>query len=333
MAFDAGSPKGLLYHYTSLEGLLGILEDQKIWATHVRYLNDFSELKNAFEQQHIEHLVRSLLPAIADKVTGEFTAPFLIAEESYDVFVASFTHDEVNERDSNLLPGDRLSQWRAYAGNSSGFSLGFDPRGLMQGLRRSRVNSGHAIASLLRCKYSNAEKMQIAKKIGEGRSKIIDDVLKMYLDEFQRQEKREPDQAEGHMLKSRALSHVLGAAATDYYLQAAGFKSPSFSEEHEWRIACFTVREKLLQEQTASPDDPIIRFRCGRFGMTPYVDFPVDLRSADSPLRRIVVGPGPHSEESVNAVKLLLRSKGVAVRGKNSAEGVEIKRSEIPYRT
>ena len=34
----------ILYHYTSLEGLLGIIESKSIWATNVLYLNDASEL-------------------------------------------------------------------------------------------------------------------------------------------------------------------------------------------------------------------------------------------------------------------------------------------------
>ena len=33
----------LLYHYTTQEGLLGILEKECIWATHFRCLNDTSE--------------------------------------------------------------------------------------------------------------------------------------------------------------------------------------------------------------------------------------------------------------------------------------------------
>lgn len=33
----------LLYHYTTQDGLLGILENACIWATHYRCLNDASE--------------------------------------------------------------------------------------------------------------------------------------------------------------------------------------------------------------------------------------------------------------------------------------------------
>jgi len=37
-----------LYHYTSLKGLLGILESGCIWASEVRYLNDSAEIAVAF---------------------------------------------------------------------------------------------------------------------------------------------------------------------------------------------------------------------------------------------------------------------------------------------
>ena len=40
---DPPNPEGLLYHYTTQHGLLGILKQKCIWATHIRYLNDTSE--------------------------------------------------------------------------------------------------------------------------------------------------------------------------------------------------------------------------------------------------------------------------------------------------
>jgi hypothetical protein len=43
-AEDQAEPE-LLYHYTNQMGLLGILKDKCIWATHLRYLNDTSEGK------------------------------------------------------------------------------------------------------------------------------------------------------------------------------------------------------------------------------------------------------------------------------------------------
>src|SRR5712671_6860096 len=37
-------PPRLLYHYTSADGLLGMLEGRQLWATNVRFMNDTSEL-------------------------------------------------------------------------------------------------------------------------------------------------------------------------------------------------------------------------------------------------------------------------------------------------
>src|SRR4051794_36310956 len=38
---------GILYHYTTQKGLLGIVESAEIWATDVQYLNDASEFNLA----------------------------------------------------------------------------------------------------------------------------------------------------------------------------------------------------------------------------------------------------------------------------------------------
>ncbi len=44
-----------LYHYTSAEGLKGILEDRRIWASDIFYLNDWTELFLGRDAM-IEHL-------------------------------------------------------------------------------------------------------------------------------------------------------------------------------------------------------------------------------------------------------------------------------------
>ena len=33
-----------LYHYTTWDGLIGILQTQSLWATHYKFLNDYSEI-------------------------------------------------------------------------------------------------------------------------------------------------------------------------------------------------------------------------------------------------------------------------------------------------
>ena len=44
---------GLLYHYTFEEGLQGITEYYNIRATHVRFLNDYTEFRQAFQEEYV----------------------------------------------------------------------------------------------------------------------------------------------------------------------------------------------------------------------------------------------------------------------------------------
>jgi hypothetical protein len=52
-----------LYHYTSVDGLLGILRSKRIWATDIRFLNDRSEFFHAMEEysKHAGHLAEQAL--------------------------------------------------------------------------------------------------------------------------------------------------------------------------------------------------------------------------------------------------------------------------------
>ena len=66
-----GTLTAVLYHYTSLEGLLGILDikssqPQSIWATNIFYLNDASELNYSIKliKNEINFYVTILHPLV-----------------------------------------------------------------------------------------------------------------------------------------------------------------------------------------------------------------------------------------------------------------------------
>ena len=117
-----GTPPAVLYHYTSMEGLLGIVQSGRIRASDSRYLNDRTE------STHIYELLKNHISQKVIKTTGtdrKCHEDLLLALEKptiYDVFVASFS-----ER------GDWLSQWRAYSRGGIGFSIGFDAKSLRAG--------------------------------------------------------------------------------------------------------------------------------------------------------------------------------------------------------
>ena len=52
---------GFLYHYTSLEALIGIVNHRTLWASNIKYLNDTSEqtiLQNLVRDQILELIAK-----------------------------------------------------------------------------------------------------------------------------------------------------------------------------------------------------------------------------------------------------------------------------------
>lgn len=110
------TPPDIIYHYTSQDGLLKILDTKVLWATHILYMNDHTEFQHAFEltREKIKStLSRRTNPTI--KAMLETCQKTLDHFKNNAVFVASFSED-----------GDLLSQWRGYGGDGNGFAIGFD---------------------------------------------------------------------------------------------------------------------------------------------------------------------------------------------------------------
>jgi hypothetical protein len=105
-----------LYHYTSVNGLRGIIDSGNVWATHLGFLNDLSEGK----------------AALADEA---YRARLEETDKRSPLFIASFCrHQEPHQQRNGLL-----SQWRGYAGEGGGYCVVFDEDaldGLVEAERR-----------------------------------------------------------------------------------------------------------------------------------------------------------------------------------------------------
>lgn len=99
----------IIYHYTTISGLIGIVTHHELWASDCRFLNDGTELTYARDKFFTE--VRKLkLPPLED---GGY---ILAGRKSnyFRMFIVCFCEN-----------GDLLSQWRGYAADQ-GYALGFD---------------------------------------------------------------------------------------------------------------------------------------------------------------------------------------------------------------
>ncbi len=315
-------PEELLYHYTTIEGLLGIVESGSLRASHIRYLNDQTEFKNAFEHDYLDVLIKSLEPQADEDGVAALYNSMLPTMDTFDTFLISFTDDEgVSSKDDGS--GDRLSQWRAYSNGCGGLSLGFAGNALVEGWATCALQKARGGSWLFRCIYGVNDKQGVVRQIGTKRFEDLQRLKNEGIKQFVNENHRRPDQEELSEIIRPVVIKILATSYGDYFLQAARFKDEAFSEEREWRIVFHAVRDMVLNVHRAEPDTRIVKFRPGKFGVTPYIDFPLNLKT-NNPLHRIVVGPCPHSDEAVDAVSLLLAANGI--------EGVEVVPSKIPYR-
>jgi len=109
------TPPKILFHYTSQEGLLSIINEKEVWSTKAHYLNDSTEFQYAID------LVYAALKN--EKYKGERKIKQLAERveliEDVNVCVTSFTKN-----------GDLLSQWRGYGDLGAGYSLGLSGKSL-----------------------------------------------------------------------------------------------------------------------------------------------------------------------------------------------------------
>jgi hypothetical protein len=118
-----------LFHYTSSDSFLAIINSQCLLATERSYLNDPQEFRwglSALQKDLDSHLAKQYSPDFVDQ------AKIALAEKEQDdlrLFVLSFSANP-----------DLLSQWRAYASDGTGVAIGLDASAL-----RDRAGFGEAV--------------------------------------------------------------------------------------------------------------------------------------------------------------------------------------------
>lgn len=194
----------VLYHYTTQQGLLGILSTRELWAGKIHFLNDSAEYKLGLRiaGSYLEQRSREAVDS-QERERIEVLREELRIVRSVNVFVFSLTEE-----------GDLLSQWRAYGG-TGGFSIGFDSEKL--------TNSLADVPFRLRpCLYAAEEQ---ERAIGA----LVDKVMKS---EFSTERGR-PHPTKPRTFIALRPGRVFGEALAEL---APVLKDKSFEEEKEWRL-------------------------------------------------------------------------------------------------
>lgn len=193
---DGFSPRRLS-HYTTLAGLMGIIESGQIWASNVKFLNDSRELDHGLEAS------REAIDIILKK------------RRSLKVWHEALKHAS-GELEQGKIPNtyaacfcaraDILSQWRGYGGMEQGVSITFTASDLERRMRQSK-------AEYCRVIYGNVTAANKMLASLSSELDIFEDVVGI-----------------------RSEEHRKEAAYTAVCRLIPRFKHLGFGDEREWRF-------------------------------------------------------------------------------------------------
>ena len=179
---------------------------------------------------------------------------------------------------------NRLSQWRAYAGLGVGYCIGF---------KSGEMATTDGRMPLL-------EKVIYSEEVAEA---VVVRLL---------------DRVEEFLAKSNfgevEVGYLLGMLEATFNSVACVVKHAGFEEEAEYRQIYQPSASSLLLET---------KFRSGRYGLTPYVEFGF-LKEGQLPIESITIGPCADPDEENRTLAAILSRHGYP--------SVEIQQSGIPLR-
>jgi hypothetical protein len=286
-----------LWHYTTGAGMLGILQNSSLRATHIRYLNDIGEAK-FFQQNYFPRLFKDHWTLAADKgkvSKNDVSALTEAVQESLmrgifdnvDLFTASLSQP-VSDADVDGM----LSQWRGY-GSDGGYALIFDTAKLRDALTCSGSRYSDASTCIGDMNYMTVD---------HPRAKYSKDVLAM----------------EGRIVKAlenmsdvNSLAVDSGNYFDDFINIACLTKHSGFAEENEVRIVVARPANEMLQYlmegENEKPPRPL-QFREYKGLLIPFINlYEADDCALGSPIKAIVVGPHLDGLRRAQSLRLLAR--------------------------
>lgn len=257
----------VIYHYTDAAGLYGTLRTGKIWATDTHFLNDREEMTHLISaaKRHIS----TLASGNADKALRKLyrnIEHFQNMESLNSYFVFSLSSEK-----------DDLSQWRGYARDGCGFTIGLSTAAIL--------------------KQSNAGDFGFAKVEYEPdrQAKLLDLALCDIREAMVTLIAADPDNADD----------IAASAASNYDWcvehMAAISKHKSFISENEWRIVASTTNSRPTFD---------ILTRVRGYKVVPYTEIALKQPDGKLPLVSIGVGPGFQFSEQKQAVDFMCREFG-----------------------
>jgi len=296
-AEGVAASQSTIYHYTDIQGALGILESGKLWFTERAHLNDPIEIQHGLRIAHrlFEQAAGLRSAAIpreaASHLKGEHD--FGLATYGFWIFSLSFN-------------GNDLAQWRAYADDGRGVCLGFSVQNFdmveLANLIPNRPNSLRFPVS-----YDDANLRR--------RMQVYVDLSLTLLEEVDLPTR--PDYYEPYgraLLYERDCFRLLNHG---FYANSLLHKHSAYSHEQEYRLLVSGIRDPISRCSFHH-----VRHRKGE--IVGYLDLPIPRWKQPGVLTHIRLGPAA-PERLNDQIATVLRTFGLPTP--------KIDQSDIPFRS
>ena len=286
-----GRYEAVLHHYTDKGGVQGIIESNRIWATHLSHVNDPTELmygQNLLIEEW-KALSGALNPDLA-RILWDVIRTIESGEWPNDIYGFCLSSES-----------DLLSQWGRYADQCRGYSIGFNSDELD---KRLGCSIGGSPGEFIPCRplpmlYSAERQRAFLRQMPNRLLGIVEKWNRGIL---------HPDMG---VDTATEITGFFFAMVDRLVIKA--FKHPSYKEENE--VRCINLPSPPFPRP-----EPKFREKQGR--EVPYVE--LTMISGKLPIEEIIVGPALDYESARERLSALLE--------KNGYTGVQIKKSQIPYR-
>lgn len=280
-----------LSHYTSAEGLIGIIKGNKLRASDIGFLNDISEFEYG----------RKMFKEAAEK--------YLKADPRFEKLLKDCDYYDSYLKYSNIFVvslsenNDRLSQWRGYAESGLGYSLSFETRRMGMKIPSEEHGSRFFLIPVI---YDVDTQNNYLKEIFEA-------LITEYLGFLEKFEKPFLEEGYWNWFIHRTIFPIVG------------FKSHHFEEEKEWRLVIDQDQSNVGYEPLPLP----LEFRASKNIVTPFVE--VDISSNlgtlanKLPLKAVTCGPSLDQNRAVQGVKKLLYNFGFRSQVKVNSSAFSLK--------
>jgi hypothetical protein len=282
----------IIHHYTSTEGLLGMLSFKKLWATQSEYLNDKSEY--IYAKDVILETIRGLNDINVSKHKDIFEVCLEQIYKIYDIYTCSFSKNP-----------DILSQWRGYCPNDGGFCIGFEVDEL------SKNNEGSFFECIYDYEEQKKEIAKIANVFCSNVEKITAGIKLNFTDSWEDIFKKIEIKPYSKNTTGNHLDLEKNHIFIRYELAqlSARIKNPNFIEESEFRYIYISAKNEHEN----------IKIRSRNSLLIPYIE----LGFGSDAIKQVIIGPSVNKSHNSKPLELLK---------KQLCLDFEISESNIPFK-